>query len=125
MLFRLAADGVILLHLAFIGFVVLGAALAFRWRWMPVIHLPAAAWGVYIEWTRGICPLTYLENALRRRAGQAGYDGGFIEHYVLSIIYPLGLSAEIQWILGGLVLMTNVLIYAGLIRWRMKKRARR
>lgn len=118
MLFRLAADAVLLIHLAFIVFVVLGAALAFRWRWMPVMHLPAAAWGVFIELTGRICPLTYLENDLRRQAGQAGYSESFIEHYLLNLIYPAGLNPEIQFILAGIVLVTNLALYGWLVRRR-------
>lgn len=118
MFFRLSADAVILLHLAFILFVVFGAALAFRWRWIPFIHLPAAAWGIFIELTSGICPLTYLENHLRRQAGQAGYSGGFIEHYVLNIIYPAGLTPQIQYVLAGIVLFSNIGLYFWLLRGR-------
>ncbi|WAR46506.1 DUF2784 domain-containing protein [Methylomonas rapida] len=123
MFFRLSADAVILLHLAFILFVVFGAALAFRWRWIPFIHLPAAAWGIFIELTSGICPLTYLENHLRRQAGQAGYSGGFIEHYVLNIIYPAGLTPQIQYVLAGIVLVTNIGFYLWLILDRRGRRS--
>jgi Protein of Unknown function (DUF2784). len=123
MFFRLSADAVILLHLAFILFVVFGAALAFRWRWIPFIHLPAAAWGIFMELTSGICPLTYLENHLRRQAGQAGYSGGFIEHYVLNIIYPAGLTPQIQYVLAGIVLVTNIGFYLWLILDRRGRRS--
>ena len=115
MFFRLAADAVLLLHLAFIAFAVLGAVLAFRWRWMPAVHLPAAAWGIFVELTGRICPLTYLENYLRRMAGQAGYHGSFIEHYLLNIIYPSGLTQEIQYLLAGVVLIMNGTLYTWLI----------
>ncbi|MGR8930779.1 MAG: DUF2784 domain-containing protein [Gammaproteobacteria bacterium] len=118
MLFRIAADAVLILHLAFILFVVLGAALAFRWRWTPLVHVPAAAWGIFIEISGGVCPLTYLENDLRHRAGQAGYSGGFIEHYLLSIIYPAGLTPGIQYMLAAIVLLVNLLLYGWLIRSR-------
>ena len=115
MLFRLAADAVILLHLGFILFVVFGAALALHWRWVPVVHLPAAAWGIFIELTGGICPLTYLENELRRQAGQAGYSEGFIEHYLLRIIYPEGLTPELQLMLAGIVFVVNLVFYGRLL----------
>lgn len=121
MLFRLAADGMIIIHLGFILFVVFGAALAFRWRWVPILHLPAAGWGIFIELTAGSCPLTFLENDLRRRAGQAGYRGGFIEHYLLKIIYPEGLTPELQTILAAMVLVINLLLYAWLMRRRRAK----
>jgi len=118
MLFRILADSVLLLHLSFILFVVFGAGLAFRWRWLIAVHLPAAAWGMFIEISGGICPLTYLENDLRHRAGQAGFSGGFIEHYLLSVIYPSGLTPGIQFILAGIVLIVNLVLYGWLIRCR-------
>jgi hypothetical protein len=115
MFFRLAADAVLLLHLGFIVFTVLGAVLAVRWRWMPVVHLPAAAWGIFVELTGRVCPLTYLENHLRQEAGQAGYHGSFIEHYLLNIIYPSGLTQEVQYLLAGIVLIINGAMYIGLV----------
>ena len=115
MLFRIAADGVLLIHLLFIVFVVLGGALAFRWRWVAFVHLPAAAWGVFVELTGRICPLTYLENDFRRQAGQAGYGESFIEHYLLNVVYPDGLTPEIQYGLAGIVLALNLLLYGWLI----------
>ncbi len=120
MLFRIAADTILLLHLSFIIFAILGALLAFRWRWMPFVHLPAAAWGVVVELTGRICPLTYLENHFRQKAGQAGYDDSFIEHYLLNIIYPAGLTQEVQYFLGGFVLVINVAIYSALFRNRRR-----
>ncbi len=119
MLFLLAADAVLLIHLAFIVFALLGAAIAARWRWIIVVHLPAATWGFFIELTGRICPLTYLENHLRIKAGLSGYTESFVEHYVLAIIYPVGLTREIQFILAGVVVVVNVAIYGWLFyRWR-------
>ena len=118
MFFRLAADGVLLLHLAFILFALLGAAMAVRWRWLPLVHLPAAAWGVFVELTGRICPLTYLENFLRIKAGQSGYTGSFIEHYLLNIIYPSGLTREIQFALAATVVVVNIAIYGWLFSRR-------
>ena len=118
MFFRLAADGVLLLHLAFILFALLGAAMAVRWRWIPLIHLPAAAWGVFVELTGRACPLTYLENYLRVKAGQSGYSKSFIEHYILDIIYPSGLTSEIQFALAGVVVVVNIAIYGWLFSRR-------
>ena len=114
MTFRLAADGVLLLHLAFILFALLGAAMAVRWRWIPLVHLPAAAWGFFVELTGRICPLTYLENTLRIQAGQSGYAESFIEHYLLDIVYPTGLTREVQFALAGAVVVVNIAIYGWL-----------
>ncbi|MDD2738097.1 hypothetical protein A1359_20510 [Methylomonas lenta] len=115
MLLRLAADAVLIGHLLFILFVVFGGALAFRWRWVALLHLPAAAWGFCIEISGRICPLTYLENQLRRAAGQAGYSESFIEHYLLPIIYPQSLTTDIQYLLAGAVLLTNTVIYSRIL----------
>lgn len=116
MTLRLAADAVLLAHAAFIVFVLFGALLAVRWRWIPIVHLPAMAWGIFVELTGRVCPLTPLENSLRLRAGQSGYSDSFIEHYVLDLIYPSDLTVEVQWLLAGVVLMANVVIYGWLIK---------
>jgi uncharacterized protein DUF2784 len=89
--------------------------LAFRWRWITFVHLPAAAWGIFVEISNGICPLTCLENHLRQAAGQAGYSKSFIEHYLLPIIYPTSLTADIQYLLAGAVLLTNTMIYSRIL----------
>jgi hypothetical protein len=124
MFYRLAGEAVLLLHLAFIGFVLLGGAIAVRWRWLILVHLPAAAWGFFVEITGRICPLTYAENYLRIKAGQSGYSESFIEHYLLAIIYPAGLTQEIQFVLASLVVVVNVAIYAWLFfSWRVSSRA--
>lgn len=125
MFFRLATDAVLLLHFAFIVFVVLGAILALRWRWMAAVHLPAAAWGVYIEVAGRICPLTYLENYLRQEAGQSGYQESFIEHYLLNIIYPSGLTEEIRYVLAIIVCITNSAIYSWLAFGGSRRAARK
>ena len=121
MSFRLAADGVLLLHLAFILFALLGAAMAVRWRWIPLVHLPAAAWGVFVELTGRSCPLTYLENYFRIKAGQSGYTESFIEHYLLDIIYPSGLTSEIQLAFAGVVVVVNIAIYGWILSRRRFK----
>ena len=113
--FRLAADCVLMLHLAFILFAVLGATMAVWWRWVPLVHLPAAAWGFFVELTGRDCPLTYLENYLRIKAGLSGYTESFVEHYLLAIIYPAGLTREIQFALAGGVIFVNIAIYGWLI----------
>ncbi len=113
---RLLANAVVAFHGLFILFVVLGGFLAWRWRWVAAVHIPCALWGILIEYRGGICPLTPLENSLRARAGQQGYAGGFVEHYVLPVIYPKGLTSGVQIALGTLVLTVNLLAYSLLIR---------
>jgi hypothetical protein len=103
---------VALAHLAFVLFVAMGAALALKWPRIMWLHLPAAAWGVWIEWTGGICPLTPLENALRRDAGLPPYEGDFIARWVFPVLYPEGLTREIQVALGAGVIVLNAMIYA-------------
>jgi len=109
---------VVVLHLAFVAFVLLGGLFALRWPGIVWIHVPAALWGVLIEFAGWICPLTPLEQALRQRAGEAGYEGGFIEHYVTALLYPAGLTQSTQWMLGGAALLVNVVIYTLLLRRR-------
>ena len=116
MLYRISAEAVLSVHFAFIAFVLFGALLAVRWRWIMALHLPAAAWGFFVEITGRICPLTYAENYLRNRAGEAGYSQGFIEHYLLPAIYPAGLTQQIQFVLAGVVVLINVLAYGWFLR---------
>jgi Protein of Unknown function (DUF2784) len=120
MIYRWLADLTVLFHGAFVAFVILGGFLALRWRRVIWLHVPAAAWGVLIEFGGWICPLTPLENMLRHRAGEAGYSGGFVEHYVVRALYPSGLTRSVQWILGGLALAINVLAYSLVIRRRRR-----
>ncbi|WP_122813702.1 DUF2784 domain-containing protein [Pseudomonas viridiflava] len=115
MIFRLAADAVVTFHLLFILFVLLGGLLVLRWPWAALLHLPAMAWGAAVELLHLYCPLTPLENALRSRAGDQGYDGGFIEHYLIPLIYPAGLTPQIQLWLGGIVLLINASVYGALL----------
>jgi hypothetical protein len=114
--YRMLADGVLLLHLAFILFVTLGGLLVLRRPRLAWVHLPAVLWGVAIEFFGWICPLTPLENTLRRLAGEAGYGGGFIQHYLLPLIYPGALTRELQWGLGFAVLALNAVFYT--LLWR-------
>lgn len=116
MVYRLLAGVVVAIHGLFILFVVFGGFLAWRWRWIAYVHVPCAIWGVLIEYRGWICPLTPLENALRDKAGEAGYSGGFIEHYVLPLIYPAGLTPRMQVVLGTLVLTINLIAYGVLLR---------
>jgi hypothetical protein len=113
MLYRLLADLTVSVHFAFLIFVVAGGLLARRYRWLTIPHLLAVAWGIYVEATPGlICPLTPLENMFARRAGESGYQGGFIEHYVVPIIYPEGLTPAMQWSLAVGVVIINAAVYA-------------
>jgi hypothetical protein len=117
MIYGVLADLVVVTHLAIVVFVALGGLLALRWRWMPWLHLPAAAWGVFIEVSGGACPLTGIENSLRELSGEPSYTQSFVDHYLLPIIYPPALTREIQLGLAALVLTFNVAIYA-LVRHR-------
>jgi cobalamin synthase len=121
MVFRILADLVVGVHALFVTFVVLGGLLALRWPWVPLLHLPAAVWGALIEFQGWICPLTPLEKSLRAAAGEAGYQGGFIEHYLLPALYPAGLTRGVQLVLGTAVIVVNVLVYAYLLR-RVRRR---
>lgn len=116
MLQRVLADLVLIVHLAFILFVALGGALALWRAKAALVHLPALAWGVAITFGGWICPLTPLEVSLRRAAGEAGYSGGFIEHYLLPVIYPGGLTRPLQAALGVALLALNLAVYA--LVWR-------
>ncbi|MDI5991859.1 DUF2784 domain-containing protein [Pseudomonas sp. MDMC216] len=121
MLWRMAADALVLVHLSFILFVLLGGLLLLRWPRLIWLHLPAVTWGIVVECLHLGCPLTPWENQLRRMAGQAGYDGGFIEHYLIPLIYPAGLTPQIQIGLGAIVVLVNLAVYTWLIwRWRNK-----
>ena len=122
MWFRLAADVVLVAHLAFVLFVVLGGLLVLRWPRLAWVHVPVALYGAVIEFIGFICPLTPLEVWLRRRGGEGGYTGGFIEHYVTAALYPQGLTRPVQLALGGAVLLLNAAIYT--VIWRRHKRAR-
>jgi len=120
MLHALLADLILLLHLAFILFVVLGGLLVYRHAWVAWLHVPAVAWGVVVELMSWICPLTPLENRLRALAGQGGYDGDFIGAYLLAVIYPDGLTREIQIGLGLGALLLNLLVYGRLLARRRR-----
>ncbi|VVN72054.1 hypothetical protein PS858_00763 [Pseudomonas fluorescens] len=122
MLYRIAADGLVLFHLLFILFVLFGGLLVLKWRHLAWWHLPAAAWGVAVEVFHLTCPLTQWENLMRNAAGQVGYGGGFIEHYVWPVIYPAGLTPSIQLGLGGVVLLINMLVYVRVFRQRKSRR---
>jgi hypothetical protein len=124
MISRIAADLLVLAHLGFIVFVVAGGLLVLKWRWLPVLHLPAALWGALVEFQGWYCPLTPLEQRFRQAAGDEGYSGGFIEHYLLPVIYPEALTRDIQGLLGIFVVVINLTVYALVIArlWRNRSR---
>jgi hypothetical protein len=112
---RLLADAVVLLHAAFVLFVVFGGLAVLYRRRFVYLHLPAAVWGVLIEVKGWICPLTYLENHLRGQAGEGGYPGGFVEHYVIPVLYPAALTRDLQYLLAAFVVVANVVVYAWVV----------
>lgn len=120
--YRALADLVLVVHLAFVLFVVLGGFLALRWPRVGWVHAPVALYGATIEFLGFTCPLTPLENALRQRGGGGGYEGGFVEHYVTAAIYPSGLTREVQIALGIAVLVINGVIYAAVLRRHRRHR---
>ena len=115
MLYRLLADFVVVIHLAFILFVVLGGLFAIRWQRVIWMHIPAVLWGAIIEFAGWICPLTPLENWFRVKGQTAGYKIGFIEQYILPLIYPVNITRNTQFILGLFVLVVNLGIYATIV----------
>jgi hypothetical protein len=118
MLYRGLADLVLIVHLAFVLFVVFGGLLVLRWPRVAWVHVPVALYGAAIEFIGFICPLTPLEVWLRRLGGEAGYEGGFVEHYVTAALYPTGLTREIQLALGIGVLVLNAVVYGLVVRRR-------
>jgi len=124
MLYRVAADGVLILHFAFVLFVALGGFLVLRWRRVAWVHVPAVLWGALVEFTGWICPLTPLEVWLRHAAGGEGYAGDFLEHYIVAILYPDGLTRDLQILFGVAVLLVNVAIYAAVLRRSYLRRGR-
>ena len=113
---RILADLLVVLHLGFAAFVIFGGFLAWKWRWLIFVHPPALAWGLWVETSGRICPLTPLENHLRHLAGEAGYPGGFLDHYVMPILYPPGLTRADQWVLAALLLAITIVAYGALVR---------
>ncbi len=120
MIYRALADLVLVVHLAFVLFVVLGGLLVLKWPRLAWLHVPAAVWGVLIEYKGWICPLTPLENSFRARGGGAGYSGGFIEHYIQPLLYPAGLTRGTQIVLGSLALLVNLTAYGVVIARRSR-----
>jgi hypothetical protein len=123
MTYRALADLVLVVHFAFVLFVIFGGVLALRWPRVAFVHLPIALYGVAVELIGFVCPLTPLEVGLRQRGGQAGYAGGFIDHYITAAVYPTGLTRQAQFILGAALVVLNVVVYA--VLWRRRAMTRR
>ena len=121
--YHLLADFVVVIHFAFVLFAVLGALLAIWWRKILYLHLPAAVWAAWIEFSGRICPLTPLENWLRLDGGDAGYGGDFVGHYILAVLYPSGLTRKVQFVLGGVVVGLNMIIYGYILVARKSRGA--
>ena len=122
MLTRVVADFIIIIHFGFIVFIVLGGLLVFRWPKLMWLHLPAVAWGVVIELAGFICPLTPLENRLRIAAGESGYSSGFIDQYLIPVVYPDGLNRPTQIALGALVISINLVLYGVVVAKRKRNK---
>jgi len=117
---KTAADVIVLVHLAFILFVAAGGLLVFRWPKLAWVHVPAVVWGALIELAGWICPLTPLENRLRGAGGEAAFAGGFIDRYIMPIIYPAGLTRGMQLTLGTVVIVVNLVVYGSLFLRRKR-----
>lgn len=120
--FRVVADLVVVFHVAFVIFVMLGGLLALRWRWLMWLHVPAVVWGIAIEFGGWVCPLTPLEHYLRQHGGVTAYRGDFIEHYVLPLLYPARLTRGFQVFLGTLAFVANAFVYWSVLRKRFSTR---
>ncbi|HEY3487402.1 MAG TPA: DUF2784 domain-containing protein [Gammaproteobacteria bacterium] len=123
MIYSLLADLVVVIHLLFILFVVFGGLVGLWRAWALLLHIPAVIWGAVIEFANLVCPLTPLENRLRHAGGEPGYNGGFIEHYLIPILYPSGLTPTLQLVLGMIVIAINIAMY-GFVIYRRRRRKR-
>ena len=120
MWYRILADGVVVVHLLFIAFVLLGGLLVLRWMYSIVLHIPAVLWAAWVEYQGWICPLTPVENWFRQKAGIGGYQKSFIDQYLVPILYPGAINREWQMVLGTIVVFLNVTIYSWI--WHRCKR---
>jgi Protein of Unknown function (DUF2784) len=120
MIWALLADGLVIVHFAFTAFVIFGGFLTWRWPRVALVHVPALAWGCWVEVSHSVCPLTPWENRLRHLGGEAGYRGGFLAHYLARVLYPPGLTWHIQWVLAAVLIAINVIAY-----WEFARRRRR
>lgn len=120
MLYRFFADLTLIMHFGFIVFVLIGGLLCFFKKGVIWLHLPAVIWGICVEWNRWICPLTPLENYFREKSHMSGFTGSFTEHYLVPILYPDQLTNTQQWLMGGGVLIVNLIVY-GIVFGKIKK----
>ena len=121
--YRFLADALVTFHFAFVAFVVVGGLLVLRWRRVMWFHLPAVAWGVFVEFSGWICPLTPWENRLRALGDEVTYEGGFVDHYIMPVLYPEGLTRDAQYVIGSLIFLINAACY-GVILYRHYKARR-
>ena len=124
-MYPLLADLILIVHLAFVVFVVWGGLLVLKWRWIAWLHLPAAVWGAVVEFTGWICPLTPLENRLREQGGEASYRSDFIAEHLLPLLYPEDLTRDLQLLLGTGVVVLNAAVYWGLWQMQMRRVSRK
>jgi hypothetical protein len=125
--YKFLADALVIFHMTFVAFVFLGAFLVLRWRWVAFLHVPSVMWVIFVETTAGICPLTPLENELRDKAGIGIYEGGFVDHYIMPVLYPAGLTPDIQLCIGLLLALTALRCYESVTAkyvWRRTRRRR-
>ena len=122
-IYRVLADALVVVHLMFVLFALLGGLLVLKWKKIIWWHVPAGLWAMWIEWQGWICPLTPLENWLRRQAGDEGYRQGFIDHYLVPVLYPIDLTREWQLVFGAMVLMLNLMIYSWV--WHRNRHGKR
>ena len=125
MVASILADAVLVLHALFIAWVAAGALAVWRWPWLAWLHLPALAWGLWIEASGGLCPLTPLELSLREAAGRQAYGGSFVEHYLGALVYPAGLTRQAQWLLAALLAVVNAGLYGAMVVRRRSRRRMR
>ena len=116
MIWSLLADALVIVHFGFTAFVIFGGFLTWHWPWLAFLHLPALAWGCWVELSHSICPLTPLENHFRHLGGQAGYRGGFLAHYLARVLYPPALTWQLQWVLAAVLIAINIVAYWGILR---------
>jgi small-conductance mechanosensitive channel len=123
LLYQLGADLLVIIHLAFIVFVIVGSIAVLRWPWLVLLHIPAAIWGAVVVINGWLCPLTPWENSLRHLAGLEGYSGGFIEYYIIPLIYPMDITHNTQVLIGVIMVVVNLFLYGFVIFRLIRKGA--